>query len=65
MDTKQKSYIATYYSDGNLGGMKEIHIAASSISEAQDKFFTYLKSLPLYRHMWHLDVRLRQLEETL
>lgn len=30
-------------------------VRAESISEAQDKFFAWLKTKPMYQHMWKLN----------
>lgn len=64
MDKKQKHYVAAYTSDANCAA-GEIHIEASSIAEAQDKFFAHLRTLPLYQHMWRLNVVFRELSESI
>jgi hypothetical protein len=55
-------YVAKYSSEGNLE-KGEVVIVASTISEAQDKFFVWLKNRPLYQHMWRLNVEFREVRE--
>lgn len=57
-----KVYVAKYRSASNLEE-GEVVIEAANISEAQDKFFFWLKSRPLYQHMWRLNVEFREVEE--
>jgi hypothetical protein len=64
MDKKQRHFVASYTSDGNCD-TGEIHIAASSIAEAQDKFFAHLRSLPVYQHLWRLNVVFREVSESI
>jgi hypothetical protein len=37
-------------------------IRAESISEAQDKFFAWLKTKPVYQHMWKLNLVAAEVE---
>jgi hypothetical protein len=55
-------FVAKYSSDGNIE-KGEVVIKAGNISEAQDKFFVWLKGKPLYQHMWKLNVEFREVEE--
>ncbi|WP_461533467.1 hypothetical protein [Sinomicrobium sp.] len=54
-------YVAKYTSEGNVEN-GEVVIEAKNISEAQDKFFVWLKDKPLYQHMWRLNVEFREVE---
>jgi hypothetical protein len=64
MDKKQRHFVAAYASHGNcVDG--EMHISASSLAEAQDKFFAHLRTLPVYQHLWSLNVVFRELEESI
>jgi len=57
-----KVFVAEYSSSGNIeNGV--VFIRAGDISEAQDKFFVWLKGKPLYQHMWKLNVEFREVEE--
>lgn len=56
-----KVYVAKYSSEGNIE-KGEVVIKASNISDAQDEFFFWLKSRPLYQHMWRLNVEFREVE---
>jgi hypothetical protein len=57
-----KVYVAKYSIKGNLEE-GEVVIKASTISEAQDKFFVWLKNRPIYQHMWGLNVGFREVED--
>jgi hypothetical protein len=57
-----KVFVAKYSSAGNVEN-GEVVIEAKNISEAQDKFFVWLKDKPLYQHMWKLNVEFREVEE--
>jgi hypothetical protein len=64
MEKKLRHFVVEYTSDGNCTE-GEIHIAAKSITEAQDKFFAHLKTLPVYQHLWRLNVVFRELSESI
>ena len=55
-------FVAKYSSRGNLDE-GEVVIEAKNISEAQDKFFIWMRNRPLYQHMWKLNVEFREVEE--
>lgn len=59
-----KHFIAKYSSAGNMQG-GEVYIRAESLTHAQNKFFEFLKNTPMYSHMWHLEVSLREIGEEL
>lgn len=59
-----KTYIAYYESPGNID-KGEIIIRASRPSEAQTKFFDWLKEQTLYEHMWSLRMGIREIDTTI
>jgi hypothetical protein len=59
-----KVFVAKYSSAGNIE-KGEVVIEAKNISDAQDKFFVWLKGKPLYQHMWKLNVKFREVEDIL
>lgn len=59
-----KHFVAKYSSAGNKQG-GEVYIRAENLVEAQDKFFEFLRGTPMYSHMWHLEVSLREIGEAL
>ena len=48
-----KAYIVDWSSAGNAD-KGTVVVTANSISEAQDKFWEWLKKRPVYQHMWIL-----------
>ena len=48
-----KAYIVDWSSAGNVD-KGTVVVTANSISEAQDKFWEWLKKRPVYQHMWIL-----------
>jgi hypothetical protein len=42
-----------------------VHISASSIGEAQDKFFEWLKKQSVYPHMWNMSVDFTEIGDSL
>ena len=56
-----KVFIATYESTGNLEKGR-ICLEGRSIVDAQDKFFEWLRTQPLYQHMWQLSVQFEEIE---
>lgn len=56
-----KYFVANYSSLGNTGGAT-VWIKAKNIAEAQDRFFDYLKTTPLYQHMWRLNLEIEEVE---
>jgi hypothetical protein len=51
----QPCYIVDYNSEANFFRGK-IVVFADSVSEAQTKFFDWLKKQPTYEHMWKLEI---------
>lgn len=56
-----KLYIFSYTSYNNLFN-GEIVFKASSIADAQDKFFSWVKMQPVYPHMWRLSFQAREVD---
>lgn len=52
-----KVYIVEYESPNNIFKGYSV-IQAESLTEAQDKFFTWLKEQPTYQHMWQLSFKI-------
>lgn len=48
-----KAYIVDWSSFGNID-KGTVVVNAESISEAQDKFWGWLREQPVYQHMWNL-----------
>lgn len=59
-----KAYYVTAYSPRNCESI-QVAIWATSIDNAQDKFFDYLKKLDLYKHMWNLNVDFEEIKDIL
>lgn len=57
-----KTFLATYKSRGNLE-QGSVCVRAESITDAQDKFFIWIKTNCLYQHMWHLNVEFQEIED--
>ena len=48
-----RNFTVTYHSQCNVfKGV--LHVKANTISEAQDKFFEWLREQPSYAHLWQL-----------
>jgi hypothetical protein len=47
------AYIVDWSSSGNIE-KGTVVVTANSISEAQDKFWDWLREQPVYQHMWNL-----------
>lgn len=60
----QKNFVCKYESESNLF-QGSIFIQAKSISEAQDKFFDWLRLQPVYSHMWRISIKFEEIEEAL
>lgn len=56
-----KNYVVTYNSEDNINDQKPLHIQAKSLVEAQNRFFEYLKTTDLYKHMWQLSVQFEEI----
>jgi len=59
-----RNFVATYSSERNLF-KGQVHISASSIGEAQDKFFEWLKKQSVYPHMWNMYVDFTEIGDSL
>ena len=48
----------------SLGNIAQgtVIVRAENIAEAQDKFFAWLKTKPLYQHMWRLSLIATEVE---
>ena len=57
-----KTFLAKYESSCNTGGIKSVVLLADNIKEAQNNFFDWLKTLPLYEHMWELKVSFTEVD---
>lgn len=53
---------ASYTSPGNAE-VGLVYIDAEDLVEAQDKFFAYLKTRPVYPHMWKLNLTITEIQE--
>lgn len=58
----QKTFLCKYESKDNLF-KGEIVILAERISEAQDKFFSWLKKQQVYQHMWNLNMQITEINQ--
>lgn len=57
-----KTYIVQYTSDKNIfKGKKVIH--AFELTEAQTKFLDWLKTQPVYSHLWKLEFAFEEVQE--
>jgi hypothetical protein len=59
-----RNFVAAYSSERNLF-KGQVHISASSIGEAQDKFFEWLKKQSVYPHMWNMYVDFTEIGDSL
>lgn len=59
-----RDFIATYHSPGNLE-KGEIHIRAIDLTNAQDKFFDFLKTTNVYPHMWKLNLEIKEIDNSI
>jgi hypothetical protein len=57
-----KTFIVQYKSDKNLFKGKRV-IQAYELTEAQNKFLNWLKTQPVYSHMWQLNFELEEIQE--
>jgi hypothetical protein len=60
-----KTFIVSYDSNGNVVIKKTVVIRANSLSEAQDRFFEWLRKHPIYPHMWQLTISVKQIDDFL
>lgn len=56
-----KTFIVDWESPGN-GDHGTVVVHAASITEAQDKFWAWLRAKPLYQHMWKLNFSIEESE---
>lgn len=56
-NTQMKVYIIEYESPNNLFKGYAV-IESETLTQAQDKFFTWLKEQPTYQHMWQLSFKI-------
>ena len=61
-NAETKRYLAIATSPGNVWARRVV-IEAKNVVEAQDKFFAWLKTEPVYTHMWRLDMQLELLDD--
>ena len=54
-----KAYIVDWSSPGNAD-KGTVVVTANSISEAQDKFWEWIKKRPVYQHMWLLTFSIKE-----
>lgn len=59
-----RNFIVAYYSEDNLF-KGHVHVAASTIAEAQDKFLKWLREQPTYAHLHHLEFRVKEIVASL
>lgn len=59
-----RNFIVTYRSEGNLF-KGQLHVAASTVAEAQDKFLQWLREQPAYIHLWHLEFDVKEIAASL
>lgn len=59
-----RNFICVFKSDKNLF-RGTLHVKASTVSEAQDKFFEWLKEQPSYPHLWQLTFELTEIRGSL
>jgi hypothetical protein len=57
-----KTFIVNYQSNKNLFKGKRV-IQAFELIEAQNKFLDWLKTQPVYSHMWQLEFQFEEIKE--
>lgn len=55
-----KAFKVEFTSEDNLINSRELVIKAKNISEAQDKFVSYLKSTGVWQHLWQLSFKFEE-----
>jgi hypothetical protein len=53
------AYIVDWSSSGNIE-KGTVVVTANSISEAQNKFWAWLRGKPVYQHMWNLTFSIKE-----
>lgn len=54
-----KTFIVDWESPGNIVHGK-VAVQAENITEAQDKFWEWLRAKPIYQNMWRLNFSIEQ-----
>lgn len=57
-----KTFIVNYKSEKNLFKGKKV-IQAFELIEAQNKFLDWLKTQPVYSHLWQLNFEFEEIQE--
>lgn len=58
-----KTYLFKWSSPGNCQTDQRLVLDADNISQAQDKFWTYLKTQAVFRHLWKLQFEAMEIEK--
>jgi hypothetical protein len=59
-----RNFIVSYNSAGNLF-KGHVHVSATTVSEAQDKFLNWLRNQPTYAHLWDLSFVVKEIGDSL
>jgi hypothetical protein len=62
METLVMRHFIMYYVSHDNIFKGQIHISAMTVSEAQDKFFKWLRDQHDYAHLWSLEIKLVEIE---
>lgn len=59
-----RNFVIGYSSHSNVF-KGHIHVKANTVSEAQDKFFQWLREQPTYAHLWDLTFAVQEIGDSL
>jgi 2-hydroxychromene-2-carboxylate isomerase len=57
-----KTYHVKWSSPKNYPTNTDVIVRAVNLVDAQDKFFAWLKTHPVYQHMWNLNMEITEVE---
>ena len=58
-----KTYLFTWESKGNMGIKPMKVVRAESLTDAQNQFWNWLKTKPIFEHLWHLEFQVHEVED--
>lgn len=59
-----RHFIVYYSSESNIFN-GTVHVAALMPSDAQDKFFRWLREQPVYAHLWNLNFEMKEIKNSI
>lgn len=59
-----RNFIVSYHSSSNVF-KGHIHVKAVTVSDAQDKFFNWVRQQPTYPHLWDLTFSMQEIVDSL